>query len=123
MLRRNAEPDLELMEALMDTASESFACRACGHVGLIVTDRDPLDDEDWGNAKEPSRKCELCSAVIPSERIEIFPDTKLCVACQGSDERGETTQVEVEYCPRCGDIMQLKQVARGYRMSCPSCRR
>ena len=31
------------------------------------------------NAKP--RPCELCGAMIPAERIEIVPDTRLCVEC------------------------------------------
>ncbi len=80
------------------------------------------DDEAWGMA----RKCELCSGVIPAERIEIFPDTRLCVACQQRDERGEIAGA-AEYCARCGSIMTLRQ-SRGtgitrYEMVCPVCAR
>lgn len=26
-------------------------------------------------------KCEICDDVIPAERIEILPDTRVCVKC------------------------------------------
>jgi hypothetical protein len=28
-----------------------------------------------------SRPCERCGRVIPIERIEVFPETRLCVEC------------------------------------------
>ena len=28
-----------------------------------------------------TRPCERCGAMIPSERIEVLPETRLCVAC------------------------------------------
>ncbi|QOV91213.1 TraR/DksA C4-type zinc finger protein [Humisphaera borealis] len=33
------------------------------------------------HATNPTRPCERCGTMIPPERIEILPDTRLCVAC------------------------------------------
>ena len=125
MLRRNVDPDQNLVVTLLDQAADSLDCTSCGHVGVTISEDDPMDELDWGNEKKPSKKCESCSQPIPGERLEIFPDTKLCTTCQSGEERGESTaQDEVEFCPKCGDILELKQSpTRGYRMVCRGCRR
>jgi predicted RNA-binding Zn-ribbon protein involved in translation (DUF1610 family) len=54
----------------------------------------------------------------------VFPNADLCVACQAKSDRGEASDAP-EYCPRCGNLMTLRQVRRGltrYVMACPSCR-
>lgn len=122
-LRQEAKPDAALIDELFRTTAGQFACRVCGAVGLSVK---PVDDEDEDVAWGQPRRCEDCSAPIPRERLELFPQTRLCVACQSRDERG-ARPTEVEYCPRCGAAMQLV-LSRGsgisrYRVSCPSCRR
>jgi len=119
-----AEPERALILSQLDQAAESLGCGSCGKSGVAIELEDPMDDVDWGNEKKPARKCEACSAEIPAERIEIFPNTTMCTKCQSGEELGESrADEEFEYCPRCGNIMQLKQGPRGYRMSCPSCRR
>jgi hypothetical protein len=45
------------------------------------------------------RKCELCGRLIPSERLEILPQTKRCVECakkNGSDVTGRRTTVGMD---------------------------
>ena len=122
MLRRNVAPDEDLIRALLAQAVDSMACVSCGQFGLSLSDSDPMDELDWGNEKKPSKKCEGCRQPIPAERLEIFPDTVLCMECQSGIERGEPLGDEVEYCERCGDIMVLKQsTSRGYRMVCRAC--
>lgn len=48
----------------------------------------------WGQALVPVRmmgatmkkkKCEICESPIPKERLEILPDTKLCVKCSAKN--------------------------------------
>ena len=40
-----------------------------------------------------TRPCERCGAPIPVERIEILPDTRLCLAC--SKETGGEFEVTI----------------------------
>lgn len=121
MVRRDAVPEPELLPELLRSAAPRLTCPKCQAAGLSPTDaEDETDDEDWGMA----RKCAVCSQVIPRERLEIFPNADLCVACQGKSDRGETSG-PAEYCPRCGNVMTLRQVRRGvtkYVMACPRCR-
>jgi predicted RNA-binding Zn-ribbon protein involved in translation (DUF1610 family) len=117
---RQNEPDM--LAELFRVSVGSFACPQCGHEGLVAKPSEPLDNERWGEA----RKCESCGAPIPAERLEVFPDSRLCVACQNRAERGEPTG-PAEYCPRCGSIMELSQ-SRGsgitrYVMTCRACGR
>lgn len=86
----------------------------------------PDDDvELWGDPNP----CEVCGKMIPAERLAVFPDSKVCAACQGKLDRGESVG-NVEYCPRCGSPMTLRPT-RGagimrYQMVCSQgsqCRR
>ncbi len=123
MFRRDADPPSELVKEMVSRMADAFSCSTCQNVGLTVTDKDPFDDEDWGQG----RKCESCRALIPPERLEIFPDTRLCMACKSADESGATDEGEADYCPRCGDIRHLRQRGgtgvAGYKMFCPTCGR
>ena len=71
-----------------------------------------------------ARRCDDCGQAIPRERLELFPQSRLCVACQSRDEKGERP-VEVEYCPRCGSAMELAPSRTSgitrYRLVCRSC--
>lgn len=121
-VRRDAEPEPELLGELFRIAAPKYTCPKCAAVGLVVREVPEEDDEAWCMA----RPCESCRKPIPAERLEVFPNTRLCTACQAKSDRGELTG-PAEYCPRCGSVMALRQsggagVTR-YVMSCPSCRR
>ncbi len=122
MVRRDAAPEVDLLAELLRSAAGRMKCPKCGQVGLSAeANRDDAADEDWGMA----RKCAVCEQPIPSERLEVFPNAELCVACQARSDRGEATGT-VEYCPHCGIVMTMRQDRRGvtrYVMSCPQCRR
>jgi RNA polymerase-binding transcription factor DksA len=126
MARRDTEPDPELIAELFRSAVDRFECPECHAKGLIAlasqADAEEQDDEAWGMA----RICQGCQRPIPRERLEVFPNTRLCVDCQAKDDRGEQGGA-AEYCPRCGNVMVLRQssgagLAR-YKMTCPSCRK
>ncbi len=126
MARRDTEPDPELIAELFRSAAGRFECPDCQAKGLIVrasqVEAEEQDDEAWGMA----RICQSCRRPIPRERLEVFPDTRLCVACQSKDDRKEQGG-EVEYCPRCGSVMSLRQTSGAgltrYKMTCPTCRK
>lgn len=125
MTRRDADVDPELIGELLRAAAEKLACPQCSHSPLAarpVAEEDADDDEAWGMA----RTCAECGKPIARERLEAFPEARLCVACQSHDERGEATG-PAEYCPRCGNVMTLRQTRSAgitrYVQACPQCRR
>ncbi len=121
MLRQEAKPDPALVDELFRTSAEQFTCSQCRGRGLRVRLIDD-NDEDWGMA----RRCEDCGQAIPRERLELFPQTRLCVACQSRDEKGQRP-AEVEYCPRCGGVLTLEPSRSSgitrYRLVCRGCGR
>src|SRR5262249_38658215 len=53
-----------------------------GERKIAVAEGEDPDDAEW-NADFPAvRGCESCGQPIPPERLEVFPDAELCVACQ-----------------------------------------
>ncbi len=120
MLRREKEPADELVWELFRTAARSFACPQCGVTGLGV-----VAVEDFDSGLLATRRCERCSQVIPAERVELFPDSRLCISCQQKQEAGDTG-ADVEYCERCGGVMEIRSTQAGirrYRMVCSECGR
>ena len=121
MLKREAKPARELVVELVRSQQAKFACRDCAHLGLQMREIDEGNDEEWGF----SRRCDACGQPIPAERLEIFPGSRLCVACQGKDERGEA-QAAPEFCRHCGGLLQLRLSRRGglarYELACGNCR-
>jgi len=117
VMRRSKDPEPTLVRELFGSTADRFACATCERVGLHVRQGEADDWEDWGGAVA----CKSCRQPIPRERLEIFPGTKLCAACQQKDDAGAND--EPEYCPRCGNIMsvRLKSGTSRYVMSCPTC--
>src|SRR4051794_10663159 len=104
-LRRHAEPSDELTIELAQSAIDDGRwgrCDSCGQSGLgLASSSDEADDPTiWGDA----RHCERCGAIIPAERLEVFPDSKNCPRCQKQMETGPGPS-DHEYCPHCGSIM------------------
>ncbi len=122
MLRRDAEPDAATVEELLRHAASRFVCVACEAIGLELFDEDPHAAAAWGEAV----KCEVCQTVIPRERLEVLPGTRRCANCQSREEQGQEVDT-ADYCPRCGDILQLRPRTgsglAGYRAYCPTCGR
>jgi len=119
-LRREKEPTAELIDALFAGLLPRLPCRHCGATGLQPGTLEAEEDEAfWGAA----RRCEGCQQPIPPERLEVFPDTPFCTACQA---RGGTSAAadERDFCPRCGTpmTMALRRSGRtGFQSRCPSC--
>ena len=129
-LRREKEPDEDsLAELLIDAAPRMTCpgCRAKGTLHATHTDElpDEWDDRDW----QAAVLCEVCREPIPPERLEVLPESRRCVTCQGQTERGTLPDEEPEFCPKCGALVELR-VSRGtgitrYKRFCtgvPACR-
>jgi len=125
MLRRDPDPDEELLVVLFTEAAPRMTCPLCKEKRLQAVDHDPVADEaDWQSAV----LCEVCRQPISPERVEALPGVKRCVACQGRTEAG-IAEEEPEFCPHCGSLMEIR-VSRGtgitrYRRFCtgePPCR-
>lgn len=118
MLRRERNPETALVRELFTTLAEDLPCPECGASGATVHD---LWDDEWSD----EAPCEGCKTPISAERLEIFPDTKLCPSCQSKLDAGEDIHQEVDYCPSCGGILQLSKRhgtgLAGYRMVCGEC--
>jgi hypothetical protein len=123
LLKATSDSSPDVIRALYIASAAKLPCPDCEFIGITASDAPADDDEAWGQA----RACELCRQPIPTERLELLPDTRLCAACQAKDERGEASDHEREFCPRCGTVMQVTQ-SRGpgisrYALRCPACRR
>lgn len=125
-LRREREPDRDLVAELLPNAAGQMACPQCESRGLAVADEDAsLDEDEWQTAV----LCEVCRKPIPPERLEILPGTRRCVSCQNAAESGAAVDDEPEFCPKCGSLVELR-VSRGagitrYKQFCtgvPPCR-
>ncbi len=119
MMKRNADPDLDLLQELLRSAAGRLICHACQGVGLTVTQIS--DDDQWDDV----RQCERCRQPIPPERLEVFPDATRCATCQTSTEDG--SDQEREFCEQCGSVMTIRTRRTAgpaaYEMKCPNCRR
>jgi hypothetical protein len=116
MLRREAQPHPALILELLQSQSSSLTCDECQEVGLLLEDAD--DDFDDSGA---GRLCEMCGRPLAAERLQLYPDTRRCAACEQIDKHSAGT----EFCPRCGGQLVAKPgrgsgVAR-YRLTCRDC--
>lgn len=122
MLRRNAQPDAALLAELVADAAPRLTCAECDSVGLTVLN-ETYDDAEWGEL----RKCTACGEAISAERLEVFPDTRRCTACQKREEQPPPPSEDSDFCPRCGTPLQTRTSAGGgltrYRLFCPTCGR
>ncbi len=122
MVRRDAQPEPELIGELFRSAASKFACPQCGAMGLVVRPASAEDDEAWGMA----RRCDDCGQPIARERLEALPAARLCAACQTCADCGQSSET-ADYCPKCGNAMVLRPTRRAgvtrYEVACPTCRR
>lgn len=121
-MRRVERPDAELVRELLAGVGMQLHCPDCGQAGLRMNRFE--EEDDWATA----RCCEICRQPISPERLEALPDAKRCMTCQQAEDRGQTKQ-EIEYCERCGAILELRVSRRSgitrYQLFCtgqPPCR-
>jgi rubrerythrin len=126
-LRREREPENELVETLFVEAAPHMTCPICKEKSLFARPSQGLDEEpgDWQSAV----LCEICREPIVPERLEAIPETKRCATCAKKAESGQFAEIEPEYCPNCGALVEVR-VSRGsgitrYKRVCtgnPPCR-
>jgi len=125
LLRRDCEPDEDVVAALLVEAAPRMTCPLCKEKRLIAKPTtDVVDADDW----QAATLCDVCRQPIDPERLEAIPGTKRCAGCQGKAETGQLTD-EPDYCPNCGAIVETR-VSRGagitrYKRVCtgqPPCR-
>jgi Zn finger protein HypA/HybF involved in hydrogenase expression len=124
-LRREPDPDEDLVATLFVEAAPRMTCPLCKEKRLAA--RPTVDDyaDDW----QAAVLCEICRAPIDAERLDAIPGTKRCAACQGKTEAGQLSEIEPDYCPNCGSLVEIR-ISRGsgitrYRRVCtgdPPCR-
>jgi hypothetical protein len=126
LLRREREPDEDLVAALLVEAAPRMTCPVCKEKQMVARPFDAADDKgEWLSAV----LCEICRTPIPPERLNVIPGTKRCAKCQGLSEAGRLSDEEPDYCPHCGALIELR-VSRGggitrYKRVCtgtPPCR-
>ncbi len=116
-IRPGREPAYEIMTELLGGVAGQLKCPRCGRTGLLAGPA--RDAAAWTD----DVICSSCRRRISPERIEAVPGTRLCATCQQAEEAGGAG--EVEYCPRCGSVMQLRLsrspgISR-YVMQCVAC--
>jgi hypothetical protein len=125
LLRRDREPVDDVVAELLVESAPRMTCPLCKEKRLAASPS--LDDaaDDW----QAAVLCEVCREPIDLERLEAIPDTKRCAACQGKMESGQLNEIEPDYCPNCGALVEVR-VSRGggitrYKRVCtgdPPCR-
>lgn len=121
-LKRMKDPASPLIPELLKTFLPTIACSQCNKVGLrIVAHKEDFDDTWFG--VQP--KCESCKSEISKERLEIFPNAKLCVKCQGKTESNPADSNQTEdSCPKCGQWLvtsRRRSSVQAFAVHCPGC--
>jgi hypothetical protein len=126
-LRREREPEEELVKTLFVEGAARMTCPLCKEKTLFARPSHDVEDKsgDWQTAV----LCETCREPIAPERLEAIPGTKRCAVCAGKAESGQLSDIEPDYCPHCGALIEVR-VSRGsgitrYKRVCtgePSCR-
>jgi len=122
MLRRASEPDSTTLEVLLASALPKMKCTACDGVGLQIDQQFEDQSDDWNEWGEEAKNCEQCGQRIPPERLELYPQSTRCAAC----ESAPIEKTEDDYCPRCGNVLTMRTSGAGltrYRYFCSVCKR
>ncbi len=124
-LRRETSPDEALVSELFVETAPRMTCPRCKEKRLVARPSEDDAGDDW----QAAVLCAVCRQPIPPERIEAIPGVERCAACQGKSEAGALAPDELEYCPKCGALVEIR-VSRGsgitrYKRVCtgdPPCR-
>jgi RNA polymerase-binding transcription factor DksA len=124
-LRREREPEDELIATLFVDAAPRMTCPLCKEKTLFAQATNLDQAEDWQTAV----LCKVCREPIPAERLEAIPATKRCASCAAKAESHDLDEVDPDFCPNCGALIEIR-VSRGgsitrYKRVCtgdPPCR-
>jgi hypothetical protein len=125
LLRREPDPDENVVSALLVEAAPRMTCPICKEKPLAATPVESSPDDDW----QAAVVCEICREPIPPERLEALPGVKRCARCQQKSETGELCESGPDFCPQCGALVEIRR-SRGtgitrYKRVCtgnPPCR-
>jgi hypothetical protein len=104
LLRREPKPDDELVAALLVEAAPRMTCPVCKEKTLCAAPADSDESGDW----QAAVLCRMCGKPVAPERLEAVPGAARCAACQEKAETGKLVDVEPEYCPYCGALVELR---------------
>ena len=118
-LRREAKPIWDFGVPLWNLETAASLCPECGESTLVL---EPFVNQgDWDDGVV---RCEACRQVISEERLEIFPETKVCSTCKSASEHSAPEVSDEGFCPNCGNyletILSSTHLAR-YRQRCQKC--
>jgi hypothetical protein len=124
-LRREREPDDELIATLFVDAAPRMTCPLCKEKTLFARPGDLDESEEWQTAL----LCDICREPITLERQDAIPGVKRCARCAAKAESGQLNEIEPSFCPNCGALVEVR-VSRGggitrYKRVCtgdPPCR-
>ncbi len=145
-LRRVSDPHSDLVDPLFTSQRESFVCSECKSGPLVIATAEAArlggqsskvvmssiatsqrrsssedDPEFWGE----TRRCETCGGKIASERLQVLPDTKLCMACAQTEQCATAcSTLSDESCPRCGNWLHWitrRSSLQNHALSCRHC--
>jgi RNA polymerase-binding transcription factor DksA len=108
LLRRESDPDDDLIAALHIETAPRMTCPICKEKKLSASLADDTEAAEW----QAAVLCEICRAPIPAERVEAIRGVKRCANCQQQTECGELADDEPEFCPHCGALVKLR-LSRG----------
>ena len=117
LFRRNKSADDDIVLELFKHNYKQ--CEQCSAAGIQIHNHEDEWD-DFGGLDHAN--CTECNKTIDALRLEVFPNTRVCSACQRLKESGQLEAAV--YCDRCGDAMQSRQSTAGitrYQLSCPTC--
>jgi Zn finger protein HypA/HybF involved in hydrogenase expression len=113
-LRREREPDEAIVAALFVESASRMTCPLCKEKALFA--RPSLESADEADEWQTAVLCEICREPIDPERIDAIPGAKRCAACATKAEAGELDEIEPDYCPNCGALIEVR-LSRGSGMT------
>ena len=118
-LRREAKPSWDFVVQLWNLEPSASLCAECGESTLVLQ---PFINQ--GGWDDEVVRCEGCRQVIAQERLEIFPETRVCYKCQSALEQPTSQISDQGFCPSCENyletILASSHLAR-YRQRCQKC--
>jgi hypothetical protein len=81
-----------------------MTCPLCKEKTLFAQSAEVDESDVWQTAV----LCEICHAPISPERQDAIPGVKHCAACAAKAESGQLKEIESEFCPNCGALVEVR---------------